>query len=575
MPTQLRLPVQPAGAEDINDVVAVLRRDDHVAYFASGVSLFTHREGDAAGRRIAAVQMLELGLARQDELSVALGVNRTTLYRQRRKLTRAGVLGVVDQKRGPQGPHRFTADKRQRVGQLLAAGASIRQAARDVGVTEGTVRHALRRGEVRPGPGPRSASALVGPGARSERDARAEGGVAVQRHTERALARMGQLAEAAPHFVASEAVRYGGALLALPALLTQGLLDAGEQAYSALKNGFYGLRATLLVLAFMALLRIRAPDQLQGHPPGELGMLLGLDRAPEVKTLRRKLWELATRQQATTFSRQLAERWVRESADTVGLLYVDGHVRPYHGPTILGGMALYPLAKAKEVLRFYREYSGKATPDELTIYAGFLTPPGGETVIALICCYCGPLDKGEEVIRPVRSLGPPLQDMLGPMPYAAQQCLTDAALPGGSYYYAKGGFLADLTDQIIDVFTEYVATKPSPLSAVLVQTVCGAASRVSSEATAFPHRRFPYAPVIVSQWLDAVKSEENVAWARNFWKALQPFAGAGVYVNDLGQDDEDRVRIAYGANYDRLAELKKRYDPDNVFRLNPNIKPAG
>jgi FAD/FMN-containing dehydrogenase len=244
------------------------------------------------------------------------------------------------------------------------------------------------------------------------------------------------------------------------------------------------------------------------------------------------------------------------------------------GPTILGGMALYPLAKAKEVLRFYREFSRKATPDELTIYAGFLTPPGGESVIALICCYCGPLDKGEEVIRPVRSLGPPLQDMLGPMPYATQQCLTDAALPGGSYYYAKGGFLADLTDEVIDVFTEYVATKPSPLSAVLVQTVCGTASRVSSEATAFPHRRFPYAPVIVSQWLDAGKSEENVAWARNFWKALQPFAGAGVYVNDLGQDDEDRVRIAYGANYDRLAELKKKYDPDNFFRLNPNIKPA-
>jgi hypothetical protein len=184
---------------------------------------------------------------------------------------------------------------------------------------------------VRRGPEPRPAAALVGPRARSERDARAAGGVAVQRHTERALARLGQLAEAAPRFVAAEAVRYGGALLALPALLTQGLVDAGDQAYGSLKKGFYGLRATLLVLAFMALLRIRTPEQLQGHPPGELGVLLGLDRAPEVKTLRRKLWELATRQQATTFSRQLAERWVRENADAIGLLYVDGHVRPYHG----------------------------------------------------------------------------------------------------------------------------------------------------------------------------------------------------------------------------------------------------
>lgn len=332
MPTQLRLPVQPAGADEINATVAVLRQGGAVAYFAAGVPLFIHRDDDAVGQRIAAVQLLELGLARQDEVSAALAVNRTTLYRQHRKLKRAGVLGVVDQKRGPRGPHRFTGDKRQQVEALLADGRSIRQAAHAVGVTEGTIRHALRRGDVRRLTAPSPASpAGLGPRARSERAARAEGGVAVQRHTERALARLGQLTEAAPRFVAAEAVRYGGALLALPAVLTLGVLDAGEQTYGALKNGFYGLRATLLVLAFMALLRIRTPEQLQGHPPGELGVLLGLDRAPEVKTLRRKLWELAARRQATQFSRRLAERWVQENADAVGLLYVDGHVRPYHG----------------------------------------------------------------------------------------------------------------------------------------------------------------------------------------------------------------------------------------------------
>jgi transposase-like protein len=232
MPTQLHLPAAPAGAQEINAVVAVARERGHVADFASGVPVFIHGEDDCVGQRVATAQLLALGLARQDELSAALAVNRTTLYRQHRKLQRAGVLGVVDQKRGPQGPHRFTADKRQRVEQLLADGASIRQAARDVGVTEGTVRHALRRGEVRRGPGPHQGlspgSALVGPRARSERDARAEGGVAVQRYTERALARMGHLAEAAPRFVAAEAVRYGGALLALPAVLTQGF-DAREK----------------------------------------------------------------------------------------------------------------------------------------------------------------------------------------------------------------------------------------------------------------------------------------------------------------------------------------------------------
>ena len=244
------------------------------------------------------------------------------------------------------------------------------------------------------------------------------------------------------------------------------------------------------------------------------------------------------------------------------------------GPTVLGGMVVYPLAKAKDVLRFYREFS-KVAPDELTTYAAFLDPPGGGTVVAVICCYCGAIDKGEKVVRPLKSFGPPLQDMLGPMPYAAQQCLTDAANPTGSYYYNKGGSMSDLSDQAIEVFAEYAAKKPSPLSAVLIQTVFGAASRVDSEATAFAHRKLPYAPVIVSQWLDAADSETNVGWARDFWKALQPFAGAGAYVNDLGQDDEDRIRIAYGTNYERLAALKKKYDPDNFFRLNPNIKPAG
>jgi FAD/FMN-containing dehydrogenase len=243
------------------------------------------------------------------------------------------------------------------------------------------------------------------------------------------------------------------------------------------------------------------------------------------------------------------------------------------GPTILGGMVAYPLAKAKEVLRFYRQFS-KAAPDELTIYAAFVTPPGGETVAALFCCYSGPLDKGEEVIRPLKFFGPPAQDLLGPMPYVAQQRIFDGGFPAGSYYYTKADSLADLTDEAIEVFSEYAATKPSPLSGVLVQTVCGAASRVASAATAFPHRGFPYSPVIVSQWLDAADSEKNVRWASDFWRALRAFAGGGVYVNDLSHDDGDRVRIAYGANYERLAALKTKYDPDNFFRLNPNIKPA-
>ena len=242
------------------------------------------------------------------------------------------------------------------------------------------------------------------------------------------------------------------------------------------------------------------------------------------------------------------------------------------GPTVLGGMVAYPLRRAKEVLRFYRDFT-RSAPDDLTTYALFSTPPGGETVVALVCCYCGPLDAGETIVRPLRSLGSPALDVLGPMPYASHQSLMDDGFPSGSYYYVKGGSLADLTDDTIEVFVEFAATKPSPSSGVLVQTVCGAASRVASDAMAFPHRRLPYSPVIASQWLDAAATAKNIGWTRDFWKALQPFAG-GLYVNDMSHDDVDRVSTAYGANYARLATLKRTYDPDNLFRLNANITPA-
>jgi hypothetical protein len=205
---------------------------------------------------------------------------------------------------------------------------------------------------------------------------------------------------------------------------------------------------------------------------------------------------------------------------------------------------------------------------------GLITPPNADTVVALFCCYCGPLDKGEEVLRPLDGLGP-LQNILGPTPYLAQQCIFDDGFPTGSYYYTKADFLPDLTDEAIDVFVEYAAKMPSPLSGVLVQTVCGAASRVAPDAMAFRHRAFPYAPIIVSQWRDAANSSVNIGWARDFGNALHRFAGGGVYVNDLAEDDgDDRVRTAYGVNYERLATLKKKYDPDNVFRLNPNVKPG-
>jgi hypothetical protein len=226
----------------------------------------------------------------------------------------------------------------------LDGGASLRAVASGVGVSEFAIRHAIRKGllaresrEVQTAsmaaPAAGDDEALVRPRERAEQDQACESGVAVKRVEERALARVGQLAEADPVFETAEAVPGAGVLLALPALLEEGVLEVGTKVYGGLRNGFFGLRSILLMLAFMALLRIKTPEQLTEHAPGELGLLLGLDRAPEVKTLRRKLREMGERGLARTFMRLLTERWARATPKELALLYVDGHVRPYHGRT--------------------------------------------------------------------------------------------------------------------------------------------------------------------------------------------------------------------------------------------------
>jgi hypothetical protein len=203
-------------------------------------------------------------------------------------------------------------------------------------MSESGLRHAIKRGLLSVGSDRASVAEsadpeAAGPRVRAVEDQSCDGGVAVKRTVERALARGGHLAEAAPEFQSVEAVNGAGVLLAIPALLQQGLLEVGQEVYVSLRNGFFGLRSVLLTFAFMALLRIKTPEQLTEHAPGELGLLLGLDRAPEVKTLRRKLREMGTREQARRFARRLTERWAHAAPRELALLYVDGHVRPYHG----------------------------------------------------------------------------------------------------------------------------------------------------------------------------------------------------------------------------------------------------
>jgi len=201
-------------------------------------------------------------------------------------------------------------------------------AAREVGVSETAIRHAIKTARLRRSPQPRQRRATLSPGERAERDAaQAQGaGTAVKRLEERLLACQGELREAPPHFEPMEGVANAGVLLALPALIGEGLLSSAERIYAPLKAGFYGLHSILLCLVMMALLRIRSIERLSAHQPGELGILLGLDRVPEVKTLRRKLAELGDQQRAAKLAAALTERWSRGEPDELGVLYIDGHV---------------------------------------------------------------------------------------------------------------------------------------------------------------------------------------------------------------------------------------------------------
>jgi FAD/FMN-containing dehydrogenase len=242
------------------------------------------------------------------------------------------------------------------------------------------------------------------------------------------------------------------------------------------------------------------------------------------------------------------------------------------GP-VLSGKVVYPMSRAREVLRFYREYTS-SVPDELTAYACLLTTPDGVPAIAINLCFCGSLDAGERLVEPVRKFGAALVDSIRPKSYLKLITQADAGAPEGRHYYEKARMLKHLSDEAIEIIADYGAACASPYSLVLIQHVHGAASRVSPTATAFALREESYVISMVAAW-DGGEAERHIAWARTFWAAMQPFASSGVYVNFLGNEGEERVRAAYGVNYERLVALKNTYDPTNFFSLNQNIRPTG
>ncbi len=245
------------------------------------------------------------------------------------------------------------------------------------------------------------------------------------------------------------------------------------------------------------------------------------------------------------------------------------------GPLVLAGVAFYPFAKAKEYLAFYRDFS-RTVPDELNTIAGLATSPEGHKVGVMVVCYSGPLETGEQILRPVREFGPPLADHIQPMPYTAAQRLLAELGPAGRHYYIKSHFIQDISAAAIDTMVAHFERVTSPLTGMIFQQMGNAASRVPSDATAFGHRGGGYEWATISGWTDASESARHIQWTREFSQAMLPFT-KGFYLNQVGTEADEGaevIREALGANYQRLVTLKRQYDPGNLFRHNQNIPPT-
>jgi FAD/FMN-containing dehydrogenase len=252
------------------------------------------------------------------------------------------------------------------------------------------------------------------------------------------------------------------------------------------------------------------------------------------------------------------------------------------GPLVTAGVIFYPGDRAGEILRFYRDWVEDA-PDELTTLANLLTAPPapfipeawhGKPLVALIGMYAGPTDEGERAVRPLRELGDPVADLLGPMPYVAMQQLVDPLWGPGAHSYMKSGFLKGLDDGAIETLTSYHQEATSPKSEIHVHHVGGAVAEVAPDATAFGDRSSPFLLNIIASTFTSDGYGEAVRWAQALHDGLEPSLSGSAYVNFLSGEGEERVRAAYGPdNYRRLAALKREYDPTNVFRLNQNVRP--
>ena len=245
------------------------------------------------------------------------------------------------------------------------------------------------------------------------------------------------------------------------------------------------------------------------------------------------------------------------------------------GPIVTGGLIAYPFSEAWDVLRFFRDVTA-SLPDEFMVFAGLVHAPDGSgtKLVAMVVCHCGPLGAGESAAQPIKTFGTPAMDVIGPMPYSQVNAMLDGAFPRGALNYWKSSFLSSLSDEAIRTMIDCFAKCPTPMGQVLLEHFHGAVTRVGVTDTAFPHRAPGYNLLVLAEWMNPIDNSACTAWARDSYTMMSPFMGSGRYANYLGDDEPgDPAAAAYGPNYRRLQQLKAKYDPENFFHVNQNIRP--
>jgi FAD/FMN-containing dehydrogenase len=250
--------------------------------------------------------------------------------------------------------------------------------------------------------------------------------------------------------------------------------------------------------------------------------------------------------------------------------------------SVYAGLILFEREAAGDLFRYFDQFIDSAPREYGGYPAWHLAPPlpfipadrVGEPFPVVVSCWTGDHDEGAKIMDSFRDVGPVMAEMVGPMPYAALNALFDPLLPRGLQHYWKAVFAGDLTDEVIAVHAEYAQRLPAVNSAVHLYPVNGAVHDVAPDATAWGHRDAKYACVLAGMWPDPAENEANIAWVKDYYAALAPHSLAGGYVNFASADDQGKVRDNFGAGYDRLARVKRQYDPGNVFHVNQNISPA-